>query len=127
MKYRYIIDRIVVIFFAASSLFFSNHWFDDQFILTPRPRDPSLAPGGDWSGLTLTSLIIAICYQLLLSQNYKNKTRDGIVLVLIYGLINMGMVKIGMGLNGAIVTIFSLLLLVYLEEKKPAGTNTIKN
>ena len=117
MKYRRIIDRSIVVVFTLLSLFFSKHWFEDQF--SQAPTEPYVAPGGrvNLAGGTLTFLILAICYQFLLSQDYENKTRDGIALVLIYGLINMGMIKIGMGLNGVIITVASLFILVYLNEK----------
>ena len=114
MKYRYVFDRVVVVLSVLFGLRNAQIWFAEQF--ESSHYSSNLLPGGYAIELTLIPIIFAVFYQLYLSQNYDRKFRDGLVVLLVYALVLVGMIKLGLALSGVLLLVISLLLLGYLVQ-----------
>lgn len=116
MKYRYVLDRLIVVVLVALAFISAQDWMRDQFVVDSL-KGSSFRTGGEYIGRALTALITAIFYQFFISQHYDNKFKDGFVLVLVLGLILMAMVRLGLNWVGVAVVLSSLSVLVYLEKR----------
>lgn len=114
MDKRLIADRVIVVMLCLFGVYNSMNWFSEQFFLNP--VNSNLEPGGGKIESTLTPLIAAVLYQLMLGKSYQNQLRDAIVIILLFSLICIGMVNIGLAKYGIILSSICIVSLLYIES-----------